>query len=150
MRRIGLISDTHGLLRPEVMVGLRGVEAILHLGDVGNAAILPALAEIAPVKAVRGNVDRGLWADALPETLVVDVFGVDAFLLHDPGQLDLDPLEAGLGMVLHGHTHRPREDQIGGVRYLNPGSIGPRRFDLPISYALLHEDLRVEFVELSP
>lgn len=150
MKRIGLISDTHGLLRPEVVAGLDGVEAILHMGDVGNAAILPALAAIAPVKAVRGNVDLGLWASALPETLVVDVFGVEAYLLHDPGRLDLDPREVGCGFVFHGHTHRPREDEHDGVRYINPGSVGPRRFDLPISYALLHEDLRVEFVRLAP
>jgi len=149
MRHIGLVSDTHGLLRRELVTGLRGVEQILHLGDVGNAAILPALAEIAPVKAVRGNVDRGLWADALPESLVVEVFGVEAYLLHDPGHLDLDPLEAGFGFVFHGHTHRPREDDIGGVRYVNPGSIGPRRFELPISYALIDEKLRVEFVRLA-
>jgi len=149
VRRIGLVSDTHGLLRPELVDGLEGVEAILHLGDVGGAAILPALEEIAPVHAVRGNVDRGAWAAELPETRAVELFGVEAYLLHDPYALDLDPAAAGFRFVFHGHTHRPRDEERGGVRYVNPGSIGPRRFDLPISYALLGEDLTVEFVRVT-
>jgi putative phosphoesterase len=149
MKRIGLVSDTHGMLRPEVVAGLEGVESILHLGDVGSPEILTTLSGIAPVRAVRGNVDRGPWANALPETLVVDLFGVQAYLLHDRGMLDLDPRAADLRFVFYGHTHRPDETEWDGVRYVNPGSIGPRRFDLPISYALLHEDLRVEFVDVT-
>ncbi len=136
-------------MRPEVLAGLDGVESILHLGDVGSPGILPMLEAIAPVHAVRGNVDRGAWAAALPETRIVDLFGVQAYLLHDRGRLDLDPRAAGFRFVFYGHTHRPDETERDGVRFVNPGSIGPRRFDLPISYALVHEDLRVEFVDVT-
>jgi len=145
VRRIGIVSDTHGLLRPEVVEGLRGVEKILHLGDVGRPEILADLAQVAPVHAVRGNVDHGSWARALPHTLVVDLFGGDAYLIHDPGGIDLDPAAAGFSWVLFGHTHRPADERKNGARWVNPGSIGPRRFDLPVSYALLHEDGTLEF-----
>ena len=145
MRLIGIVSDTHGLLRPEVVEGLRGVEKILHLGDVGRPEVLDHLAQVAPVHAVRGNVDHGAWARALPRTLVVDLFDEDAYLLHDLAELDLDPAAAGFRWVLFGHTHRPADELCGGVRRVNPGSIGPRRFDLPVSYAVLREDGALEF-----
>lgn len=146
--RIGLVSDTHGLLRPEVVSGLAGVTEILHLGDLGSPDVLEDLARIAPLHAVRGNVDRGGWAQALPLTDVVEAFGHSVYLIHDLGQLDLDPAAAGLKMVLYGHTHVPERFERDGVWYVNPGSIGPRRFDHPVSYALLDSDLGIEFVTL--
>ena len=147
---IALISDTHGLLRPEVVDrALQGsVEKILHLGDVGNEEILRELEAIAPVVAVRGNVDRGALAARLPKTAVTDLFGAHAYLLHNLDELDIDPAAAGMRFVLFGHTHKPYDQLREGVRYLNPGSIGPRRFSLPISFALVEDDLSVRFVEL--
>ena len=146
---IALISDTHGLLRPEVVEALQGsVEKILHLGDVGNETILRELEAIAPVVAVRGNVDRGALAARLPGTAVTDIFGANAYLLHNLDELDIDPAAAGMQFVLFGHTHKPYDQLRDGVRYLNPGSIGPRRFSLPISFALVEADLRVRFVQL--
>jgi putative phosphoesterase len=148
MGRVALVSDTHGLLRPEIPRALRGVSLILHMGDVGSPDVLDELQAIAPVRAVRGNVDHGAWARELPETDVVEVFGRNLFLLHNLAELDLDPKAAGIAMVLYGHTHVPKEEEKAGVRYVNPGSIGPRRFDHPISFAFLGEDLGVEFVRL--
>ena len=146
---IALLSDTHGLLRPEVIGALRGaVSKILHMGDVGDQRILAELEAIAPVVAVRGNVDRGALGARLPETAVTDLFGADAYLLHNLDELDIDPAAAGMRYVLFGHTHKPYDQLRDGVRYLNPGSIGPRRFSLPISFALLEDDLSVRFVQL--
>ena len=143
---IGLVSDTHGLLRPEVVAGLAGVEKILHLGDVGDPNILDALERVAPVHAVRGNVDYGGWANRLPRTASVDAFGHSLYLIHNIEELDIDPAAAGVKMVLYGHSHRPDAEEKNGVWFVNPGSVGPRRLDLPISYALLQSDLSVEFV----
>jgi putative phosphoesterase len=148
MGRVALVSDTHGLLRPEVVRALEGVDRILHLGDVGGPEVLAGLRAITRVHAVRGNVDHGAWARELPATELLEVFGSNLFLLHNLAELDLDPLAAGIAMVLYGHSHVPKEEDRGGVRYVNPGSIGPRRFDLPISFAFLDEDLSVEFVRL--
>lgn len=148
MARVALVSDTHGLLRPEVLRALAGAERILHMGDVGSPEVLTGLAAVAPVTAVRGNVDHGAWTRALPATQVVEAFGASLFLLHNLAELDIDPVAAGVAMVLYGHTHVPKEEEKGGVRYVNPGSIGPRRFDLPVSFAFLREDLSVEFVRL--
>jgi len=145
---VALVSDTHGLLRPEVTRALSGVERILHMGDVGDPQVLTGLRAIAPVVAVRGNVDHGAWAEALPVTELVEVFGKGLFLLHNLAELDLDPAVAGIAMVLYGHTHVPKEEERGGVRYVNPGSIGPKRFHLPVSFAFLDDDLSVEFVTL--
>ena len=145
---IGLVSDTHGLLRPEVVSGLAGVEMILHMGDVEDPSILDALGRIAPVHAVRGNVDYGAWADRLPRATVVDAYGASLYLIHNIAALDIDPVAAGVRMVLYGHSHQPDAEERNGIWYVNPGSIGPRRFDLPISYALLQSDLSVEFVTL--
>lgn len=147
-RCVGLVSDTHGLLRDEVVEGLAGVGCILHMGDVGHPDVLERLGEIAPVHAVRGNVDCGPWARGLPETKVVEVFGKAVYLIHIVGDLDLDPEAAGFAMVLHGHSHEPRDERVGGVRFVNPGSCGPRRFRQPVSYARLHPDFTVEFVRL--
>lgn len=148
MGRVALVSDTHGLLRPEAVRALRGASRILHMGDVGSPDVLDGLAAIAPVTAVRGNVDVGAWARALPATQVVEAFGASLLLLHNRAELDVDPAAAGIAMVLYGHTHVPKEAVLGGVRYVNPGSIGPRRFDLPVSLAFLGDDLSVEFVRL--
>ena len=148
MGRVALVSDTHGLLRPEVARALRGTDLILHMGDVGSPEVLEDLRAIAPTRAVRGNVDHGAWARALPESDLVPLHGANLYLLHNLAELDLDPAAAGVAMVLYGHTHVPKEEEKNGVRYVNPVSIGPRRFDLPISFAFLGEDLSVEFVRL--
>jgi hypothetical protein len=132
---IGVISDTHGLVRPEALVALAGVDRIVHAGDVGSADVLARLGKIAPVSAVRGNNDRGPWAEALPLTDVVELGGTSLYVLHDLHELDLEPRAAGFAAVISGHSHQPRMDEKDGVLYLNPGSAGPRRFKLPISLA---------------
>jgi putative phosphoesterase len=134
---LGVISDTHGLVRPEALAALAGVERIVHAGDIGNREVLEALARVAPVTAVRGNNDRGDWAAGIPETEVVEVGGVSLYLLHDLHELDLEPRAAGFAAVITGHSHQPRVEERDGVLYLNPGSAGPRRFKLPISLARL-------------
>ena len=135
--RIGVISDTHGLLRPEALAALAGVERIIHAGDVGGEDILDTLAGIAPVTVVRGNTDYQPWAARLPVTDLVEVGGRSIYLVHDIEDLNLDPLAAGIDMVISGHSHRPSLERRGSVRYLNPGSAGPRRFSLPVTVALL-------------
>jgi len=135
--KIGIVSDTHGLLRPEVLPALAGAEQILHLGDVGSPAILKALAEVAPVHAVRGNVDRSGPCSRLPETDVLLFAGHYLYLLHDLGTLHLDPAAAKFSAVLYGHSHRPHSERRKGVLYFNPGSCGPRRFELPVTVGLL-------------
>jgi putative phosphoesterase len=131
--RIGLISDTHGLLRPQALNFLRGCDQIVHGGDIGTLGVLEALARLAPLTAVRGNVDHGAWADALPEVAQARLSGVLVVVLHDLAQLDLDPAAAGVRVVVSGHSHKPRIEQREGVWYVNPGSAGPRRFKLPVS-----------------
>jgi putative phosphoesterase len=151
MRTIGVISDTHGLLRPQAIAALKGSILIIHAGDVGSPDILDALRQIAPVFAVRGNVDKGSWARRLPETEVVQVDGVSLYILHILDGLDLDPPTAGFHAVISGHTHRPKMETNDGVLYFNPGSAGPRRFDLPVSVgrlALADGKLRGEIVDL--
>jgi uncharacterized protein len=148
---IGLISDTHGLLRREALIALDGVRLIIHAGDVGRPEILEELRTVAPVVAVRGNIDQGAWAAQLPLTAVADAGTALIYVLHDISQLDLDPAAAGYRIVVSGHSHKPGRTERNGVLYLNPGSAGPRRFRLPISLARL--DLRpspwsVEFLEL--
>ena len=134
---LGVISDTHGLVRPEALNALAGVERIVHAGDIGDRAVLEALERVAPVTAVRGNNDRGRWAAGIPETEVLEVGGVALYLLHDLHELDLEPRAAGFAAVISGHSHQPRIEERDGVLYLNPGSAGPRRFKLPISLARL-------------
>jgi uncharacterized protein len=134
---LGVISDTHGLVRPEALAALAGVERIVHAGDIGAAEVLAALERVAPVTAVRGNNDRGAWARTIPETEVVEVAGVSLYLLHDLHELDLEPRAAGFAAVITGHSHQPKLEERDGVLYLNPGSAGPRRFKLPISLARL-------------
>jgi uncharacterized protein len=132
-RCVGIISDTHGLLRPEALEALQGVEVILHAGDVGSEEVLERLREIAPVIAVRGNVDSGAWAGKLPVTVVVEAGMQQLWILHNIAALDIDPAAGGFGMVIYGHSHQPAQQTKAGVIYLNPGSAGPRRFRLPIS-----------------
>jgi putative phosphoesterase len=134
---IGVIADTHGLLRPEVLEQFREVVLIIHAGDIGTSDVLSALRKVAPVRAVRGNVDKGEWAESLPETDVVECNGIFIYLLHDLNTLDLDPVTAGMQVVISGHSHRSKESRKNGVLYLNPGSAGPRRFNLPVTAALL-------------
>jgi uncharacterized protein len=134
---IGVISDTHGLLRPEAMEALRGVEHILHAGDVGDPTILDSLNEIAPVTAISGNIDVGGPCSHLPATEVVTLHGHTFYMLHDRHALDLDPAAAGFSAVISGHSHRPLIEWRHGVLYMNPGSAGPRRFSLPVSIGLL-------------
>jgi putative phosphoesterase len=131
--RVGIISDTHGLLRPEALKALAGVDHILHAGDVGDAEILCALGEIAPLTAIRGNIDRSGPCATMPATEIVELAGVTFYLLHDLHELDLDPATAGISVVVSGHSHKPLIEERRGVIYLNPGSAGPRRFSLPIT-----------------
>ena len=148
---LGVISDTHGLLRPEAVEALRGSDRILHAGDVGAPKILEALAKIAPVTAVRGNVDTASWARALPVTEVVEAGGVLIYMLHDRGQLDLKPEAAGFRVVVYGHSHQPKIEEKNGALYFNPGSAGPRRFSLPVSVGRLKikvGKVEAELVEL--
>jgi putative phosphoesterase len=134
---IGLISDTHNLLRPEAKRALAGVSRILHAGDICGPEVLAGLSEIAPVTAVRGNNDHGPWADAIPVTEAIEIDGVAIYMLHNLSELDLDPQAAGFHVVMSGHTHRPLVEHKGSVLFVNPGSAGPRRFKLPISLAML-------------
>ncbi len=149
--KLGVISDTHGLLRPEAVEALRGSDRILHAGDVGAPEILEALAHIAPVTAIRGNVDIGAWARSLAATEVVEAGGVSLYMLHDLGQFDLKPVAAGFRVVVYGHSHQPKMEEKNGVLYFNPGSAGPRRFRLPVSVGRLtiaSGKIRPELVEL--
>ena len=151
MFNIGLISDTHGLLRPEATELLRGSDAIIHAGDVGHADILLDLEKIAPVTAVRGNIDTEAWSKKLPETNLLEHGGLHIYVLHDVQRLDLKPSIAGLAAVIFGHSHKPLIEWREGVLFFNPGSAGPRRFQLPISIGRLvlnKGKLKPELIEL--
>jgi putative phosphoesterase len=138
--RVGLISDTHGLLRPEALDFLAGCDHIVHGGDIGNPAILDRLAQIAPLTVVRGNNDTEPWAKAVPETTRLRLGSVTLYAIHDLKQLDIDPVAAGVRIVVSGHSHRPSSTERDGVLYINPGSAGRRRFSLPVSAAELIVD----------
>ena len=135
--KIGIISDTHGLLRPEAVERLAGVDHIIHAGDIGRPDVISDLRKIAPVTAVRGNIDSGEWAAGYRQTEFVKLGGRFFYVLHNLAELDLDPTAAGVDVVVSGHSHRPKIETVGGVVYLNPGSAGPRRFSLPIALATL-------------
>jgi uncharacterized protein len=148
---IGLISDTHGLIRQEALAALKGSDLIIHAGDVGNLGVIEQLRAVAPVVAVRGNVDTGAWASQLPTTAVVEAGSILIYVLHDIQQLDLDPAAAEFNIVVSGHSHKPSRTERSGVTYLNPGSAGPRRFQLPVTVArltLLQSPWSVEFIDL--
>ncbi len=134
---VGVISDTHGLLRPEAIELLRGSQHIIHAGDIGAPEIIPALEEIAPATAIRGNIDVQSWAQRFPETEVVEPGGLHIYVIHDVNALDLNPKAAGFAAVLSGHSHRPKQETKDGVLYFNPGSAGPRRFRLPVNVGRL-------------
>jgi putative phosphoesterase len=149
--RVGLISDTHGLLRPEALAALRGVDHIVHAGDAGAPEILERLARLAPLTAVRGNVDRGAWAERLPATAQVELGGSWFHVLHVLDDLDLDPRASGFAVVVYGHSHKPDCRRTDGVWFVNPGSAGPRRFRLPVTVALAEIEpaqVVISFVEL--
>jgi putative phosphoesterase len=135
--RIGIISDTHGLLRREATERLTGVHHIIHAGDIGRPEVISELRKIAPITAIRGNIDRGEWAAGYRDTAHVKLGGRSIYVLHNLHELDLDPAAAGIDVVVSGHSHRPKVETVGGVLYLNPGSAGPRRFTLPVSLATL-------------
>jgi uncharacterized protein len=134
---VGVISDTHGVLRPEAIEALRGSEYIVHAGDIGSPEILAELSALAPLTAIRGNIDKGAWARKLPETEVLELGGISIYVVHDLAQLDLRPKAAGFSVVISGHSHVPKQKTRDGVLYFNPGSAGPRRFRLPISVGRL-------------
>lgn len=134
---VGVISDTHGLLRPEALSALRSSEHIIHAGDIGAPEIIPALEKIAPVTAIRGNVDREPWTNRFPETEVVELGGLQFYIIHDLNALDLNPRAAGFAAVISGHSHQPRQEVKDGVLYFNPGSAGPKRFRLPVTVGML-------------
>jgi putative phosphoesterase len=148
---IGVISDTHGLLRPEALAALRGSDYIIHAGDIGDPQILDRLAEIAPVTAVRGNVDHGAWAQKIPATNILVVGELSIYALHSLSELDLKPEAARFAAVVYGHSHEPKQELRNGVLYFNPGSAGPRRFRLPVSVGRLllrSGEMEAEIVEL--
>ena len=136
--RIGLIADTHNLLRPEALAALQGVDHLIHAGDIGGPHILADLERIAPLSVVRGNNDQDSWADAIPERLTLRFGAIALHVLHDLKQLDIDPAAQGIDVVITGHSHKPLHEERNGVLYLNPGSAGPRRFKLPISVGIVH------------
>jgi putative phosphoesterase len=148
---IGVISDTHGLLRPEALTPFMGAERIVHAGDIGSPVVLEKLETIAPVIAIRGNNDKAPWAENLPESLLFEVRGHTIHVLHDLAQIDLSPKAAGVSVVISGHSHKPGIEEHEGVLFINPGSAGPRRFRLPIAVAKLYvadDSVRAEIIEL--
>ena len=135
--RIGIISDTHGLLRPEALAALQGCERIIHAGDIGKPEVLEGLRALAPLDVIRGNVDSGDWAAEVPEHLDLEIGGLRVYVTHDVKTMGIDPIAEQVDVVIAGHSHQPKIEQVNGVLYLNPGSAGRRRFTLPISLALL-------------
>ena len=151
IHRIGVISDTHGLLRQGALEHLDGVDVILHAGDIDKASILDSLHEFAPVFAVRGNMDRGEWANGLPPTRLVEIGGIAIYMIHDLEKLDVAPKAAGISLVISGHTHQPKREWKGDVLFLNPGSAGPVRFNKPVSLAMVEvedKSLQAEIIIL--
>ena len=149
---VGLISDTHGLMRPQALAALNGCDLIVHAGDIGKPEVIEQLRAVAPVVAVRGNIDKGAWASQLQVTAVVEARSASIYVLHDVEQLDLDPASAHFNMVVSGHSHKPGRTERSGVMYINPGSAGPRRFHLPITVARVDLGRRpwaVEFIDVS-
>ncbi len=137
MKKVGIISDTHGLIRPEALNLLKGSDLIVHAGDIGSEKVLTALKKLAPVNAVQGNIDFGNWVAKLPKTEVVEIDQILIYVIHNLDELDLSPVDANIDVVVYGHSHKPLIEKREGVFFINPGSAGPRRFHLPISIALL-------------
>ncbi len=136
--KIGVISDTHGLLRPEAIDALQGVDDIIHAGDIGKQPIIETLADIAPLHVISGNIDTADWASDYPQTLSLSLAGKSIYVLHDVNAIAVDPVDAGIDIVISGHSHKPALTEQGGVLYLNPGSAGPRRFKLPVTIAMIN------------
>ena len=150
--QIGVISDTHGLLRPEALFALAGSDHIIHAGDIGEPAILDKLTDIAPLTAVRGNVDHGAWAKKIPEINVLEVGGVSIYIIHNLQELDLKPEASGFAALVYGHSHVAKREIKNGVLYFNPGSAGPKRFVLPVTLGKLlirNQELEPEIIELA-
>lgn len=150
-KRIGVISDTHGLLRPEVLEILKDCDCIIHCGDIGKLEVLEALRTIAPVVAIKGNVDKGSWTNELLETEIFKIGNKNIFLIHDINRSKIDPKIEDIHIVISGHSHKPKKEIHDGILYLNPGSVGPRRFNLPISAAFLdiYDDrINVQFINI--
>ena len=150
--KVGVISDTHGLLRPEALAALRGADAIVHAGDIGDPAILSQLCQLAPVTAVRGNIDIAAWSKNLPETNVLEIAGVSLYVIHNVQELDLHPGTAGFAAVIFGHSHQPLIEWRKNVLFFNPGSAGPKRFSLPISLGrltILNGKITPELIDLA-
>jgi putative phosphoesterase len=150
--QIGVISDTHGLLRPEALLTLAGSDHIIHAGDIGEPAILDQLTDIAPLTAVRGNVDHGAWAKKIPEINVLEVGGVSIYIIHNLQELDLKPEASGFAALVYGHSHVAKREIKNGVWYFNPGSAGPKRFVLPVTLGKLlirNQELEPEIIELA-
>ncbi len=148
---IGLISDTHGLVRPQALDALRGVDLLIHAGDIGKAEVLDALKRIAPLHAIKGNNDRGAWVKRLPDTMILTVGGVKVYLIHDVHELSFEPSKHGIAVVISGHSHKPSIVERDGVLFVNPGSAGPRRFKLPVAVGKLRiadRKMRAAIIEL--
>jgi len=149
---VGVISDTHGLLRPEALEQLRGVDAIVHAGDVGDPQILAQLRQVAPVTAIRGNIDTSAWGKLLPKTDILEIGGLSLYVLHNLQELDLDPSAAGFAAVIFGHSHQPLIEWRNDTLFFNPGSAGPKRFTLPISVGrltIVNRGLKAEWIDLT-
>jgi len=149
---VGLISDTHGLLRPEALGSLRGSDLIVHAGDIGHPRVLEQLEALAPVRAVRGNNDTGPWAAAVPETAMIEIGAISLYVIHNVAELKIDPAATGCSVVVAGHSHRPAHEVRNGVHLVNPGSAGPRRFRLPVSVGRLSvtgADVAVQLIQLT-
>jgi uncharacterized protein len=147
---IGLISDTHGLMRPEALEALRGVDLLIHAGDIGKVEVLDALRPIAPLHAIKGNNDRGAWVKKLPDTMILTVGGVKLYVIHDVHELSFEPSKDGIAAVISGHSHKPSIVERDGVLFVNPGSAGPRRFKLPVAVGKLRiadGKLKAEIIE---
>jgi putative phosphoesterase len=147
---VGLISDTHGLLRPEAVDALQGSDLIVHAGDIGDPAVLNSLARIAPIRAIRGNNDTGAWAWGLPASEVIELGCHSIYVVHNLAELDLDPSAVGFTTVVSGHSHKPAVEERGGVLYVNPGSAGPRRFKLPVTIARLRLQMKRRAANIVP
>jgi uncharacterized protein len=148
---IGLISDTHGLVRPQALQALQGVDLVIHAGDIGTPEVMDALKRIAPLVAIKGNNDRGSWARSLPDTKLVKISAVQLYVIHNVKELDCDPVARGIQVVISGHSHKPSVVHREGVLYVNPGSAGPRRFKLPVAVGKLHMNrlnVKAEIIEL--
>jgi putative phosphoesterase len=149
---VGVISDTHGLVRPDAIAALQGADLILHAGDIGKPDVLEALNEIAPVVAIRGNIDQAKWAETLPDRETVTLEGTSVYLIHNLQELDFDPIAANIQVIVSGHSHKPQIEERNGVLFVNPGSAGPRRFKLPIAVAHLHIEgatVHAQIIELA-